>query len=83
MLRDHRCIILPKVSILRRIPPSIVPYDTPWTFYTIYDIWHKIDLAIWHLFIAIRRYRGGTVRGSITYLKKYEERKATNREPRT
>jgi len=25
----------------------------------------------------------GTVRGFITYLKKYKERKATNREPRT
>ena len=27
--------------------------------------------------------RGGTVRGFITYLKKYKERKATNREPGT
>jgi hypothetical protein len=26
---------------------------------------------------------GSSVRGFITYLKKYEERKATNREPRT
>jgi hypothetical protein len=26
---------------------------------------------------------GGTVRGYIIYLKKYEERKATHREPRT